>query len=570
MTRRRDLVIDGCLAVFQQGTTSRGAIICAGHGYDALCTHRNVAVFADTLAQHGLSTLRFDYHGTGNSAGMDGDEDRIPVWLGNIAAAITFMRGVAGISEIVLIGYRLGGLLAAIAASRSPNVTRLVLIAPPASGRLYLREMQLQAQLYPVRQDEAAKDGGVSSAGFTLNAATAATLKAVKLDAIDQPHLQRALMMSSAIGLDSPVAAKLRADGVDVSCAPFDALADLSVDPIRSLAVLEPFADALPFLLDGLEGGAARPEAPLAPAHLVGDDWREEAYRFGPDSRLFGVLCAPIITSHPGRMVLFLNAGANRNIGWARLTVPLARRLAGLGYSSLRMDFSGLGESLVADPEKPVILYDDAFQADIAAALDWLAANGHRDIVVFGACSGAHAAFHAAANDARIKSLIMVNLLRFDISREEASKVGGAVSFRSTSNYLQRMRQLDGWKKLIAGGRSKATGLAKEYWRRGLILLRSRIGHAASRLPGGSKLATPVISGFAAIAARGGSTLIVYGDDDNGLDELAIHVGRHASLLRKTGSVEFALLTGADHNLTALSAQTQLTSLVERFLDGKR
>lgn len=570
MTRRRDLVIDGCLAVFQQGSSTRGAIICAGHGYDALCTHRNVAQFADTLAQHGLSTLRFDYHGTGNSAGDDGEDDRLPVWLGNIAAAVAFMRDVAGISEIVLIGYRLGGLLAAIAASRSPNVTALVLIAPPASGRLYLREMQLQAQLYPVRQDETAKDGGVSSAGFTLNAPTAAALKAMKLDTIDQPHLKRALILSSAIGLESPLVAKLRADGVEVSCAPFDALADLSVDPIRSLAVLEPFADALPFLFDGLEGGAARPEAPLPPAHLVGDGWREETHRFAPDGRLFGVTCAPQLPSHRGRTVLFVNGGANRNIGWARLTVPLARRLASLGHSSLRMDFSGLGESLATDPEKPVILYDEAFQADIAAALDWLAANGHGDVVIFGACSGAHAAFHAAASDARIKSLIMVNLLRFEISREEASKVGGAVSFRSTSNYLQRMRQLDGWKKLIAGGRSKAAGLAKEYWRRGLILLRSRIGHAASHLPGGSKLAAPVLRGFAAIAARGGSALIVYGDDDNGLDELAIHVGRHASLLRKTGSVEFALLTGADHNLTALSAQAQLASLVERFLEEKR
>ena len=569
MTQRLDIVLDGCLGVFQRSWSQRGVIICGGHGYDELCTYRNLALFADTLAEHGVSTLRFDYHGTGNSLGSDEDEDRLETWLGNIAAAIAFMKNIAGVEEIVLVGYRLGGLLATIAASRTAEVNALLLIAPALAGRSYLREMQLQSQLYPVRQDESGKDGRISSAGFMVSAETAKSLSAIKLADIGQPHLKRTLILSSVIGAESPLVAALARHGSQVKTLPFDALADLSVDPIRSLAVDAPFAGALPFLLADLKPSNALAMPSLTSATLEGNGWREEAHRFGRDIRLFGVLCQPQPDKANGRTLLFLNGGANRCIGWSRLIVPLARHLATLGYASFRMDFSGIGESRAADPQKPVILYDNAFQFDIAAALDWLHGQGHDHVGVFGACSGAHAAFHAAAADARIKSLIMVNLLRFDISMAEASQIGGAISFRSTANYLQRMKELDGWKKLIAGGRSKAIGLAKEYRRRGGILLRSRLGHVAAIIFGNNRFAARTMSGFHTIADRRARTLIVYGDDDNGLDELSIHVGRHGSLLKAHNTVRFALIHGTDHNLTARSAQAQLTALVERFLHDR-
>ena len=58
-----------------------GVVICAPHGYGSLCVHWGLRLLAERLAAQGLPTVRFDYHGTGDSLGDDRLPGRVPAWL---------------------------------------------------------------------------------------------------------------------------------------------------------------------------------------------------------------------------------------------------------------------------------------------------------------------------------------------------------------------------------------------------------------------------------------------------------------------------------------------------------
>jgi pimeloyl-ACP methyl ester carboxylesterase len=82
----------------------------------------------------------------------------------------------------------------------------------------------------------------------------------------------------------------------------------------------------------------------------------ERVLSFGASGSLHGILTEPTpdrrLEGAPG--ILFWNVGTNHHIGPHRVYVELARRLADLGFSSLRFDLSGLGDSAASrDDNRP-------------------------------------------------------------------------------------------------------------------------------------------------------------------------------------------------------------------------
>ncbi len=559
-----DIVFDGCAGVFHSAAKplSRGVIICPAHGYEEICTHRNWRLFADELAAAGLPTVRFDYPGTGDSLGSDQDSDRLTAWLASISAAVNWMKHNAGVTEIALIGFRLGGMLATLAAENLPEVGSLVLVAPAVSGKTYLREMKLQSRLYPV-SDYSGE--GLSSVGFVVTEATVKALQPVNLVNAQLPHARKILILADAIKADSPFAKALVEQGCSVTCQPFAALQSIVTDPILSLAANAPFAAALPFLLDDVKKGNAA-NLPVEPQILRGSMFYEQAKRFGNENALFGVLCQPVGPLKRDKTILFVNGGANHHVGWARNTVVIARRLAEAGYTSLRMDIAGLGESEMPEGKDKMLLYADESQEDVSTAVNYLESLGFGSLVVIGSCSGAQVAFHAAARETRIKSLVLLNLLRFNISPSEAGAIGGAQGFQSTANYLKSIRDPQSWKRLAYGGWSKVSGIAREYGRRAAILLKSHFGAMIHQWMGVTRFTHPIYEKFIAIAQRGTKVLIVYSESDNGLDEFAIHAGVNGGLLKRIPEIEFDLINNADHNLTSAIARDAFGARLLDFL----
>ena len=103
-------------AVQASGT---GLVICKPFGYEALCGHRGLRAFAEMAAALGVPALRFDYLGSGDSANIDPSADQIETWCRDILAAVDELRARTGVTRVCLLGFRLGALLATLAAARS-------------------------------------------------------------------------------------------------------------------------------------------------------------------------------------------------------------------------------------------------------------------------------------------------------------------------------------------------------------------------------------------------------------------------------------------------------------------
>jgi uncharacterized protein len=101
-------------------------------------THMAFRKLAGILSRDGFHVLRFDYYGTGDSAGGSNDGS-IAEWQKNIASAVVDLKDCSGVTKISLIGHRLGAALAA----RTPlTVSNLVLWEPVVNGRDYLEELR--------------------------------------------------------------------------------------------------------------------------------------------------------------------------------------------------------------------------------------------------------------------------------------------------------------------------------------------------------------------------------------------------------------------------------------------
>jgi pimeloyl-ACP methyl ester carboxylesterase len=98
------------------------------------------------LSAAGFHTLRFDYFGTGDSAGEMTDAD-LEGWEDDIESAMEELEHIVGAAQVALIGLRVGATLAAkVAARKVEEVNALVLWDPVIGGEEYLRSLEPQTR----------------------------------------------------------------------------------------------------------------------------------------------------------------------------------------------------------------------------------------------------------------------------------------------------------------------------------------------------------------------------------------------------------------------------------------
>jgi exosortase A-associated hydrolase 2 len=153
---------------------ARGAVLCHPWGSEYMHAHRTVRQAALKLAAAGIDTLRFDYFGTGDSAG-EMQHANVDLWADDICAAIDEIVEMSGARRVTLVGLRFGALLAArVAAERPSLVERLVLWDPILDGRSYLEELfaTCRAQVLPYRDltpRPASAGGGFEVLGYPVS-----------------------------------------------------------------------------------------------------------------------------------------------------------------------------------------------------------------------------------------------------------------------------------------------------------------------------------------------------------------------------------------------------------------
>jgi len=168
-------------------------LLCNPFGEEASRAHRTYRVLATQLERAGYAALRFDYSGTGDSAG-DSAAATIDAWVGDIASAAERLRAASGVARITLVGLRFGATLAMLASARGELRPRhLVLWDPVTDGAAYLRELvaqhraYMQAEIGNGWQDRLriAADGTPAEAlGAPIGAALGAQIAAIDLAAV--------------------------------------------------------------------------------------------------------------------------------------------------------------------------------------------------------------------------------------------------------------------------------------------------------------------------------------------------------------------------------------------------
>jgi pimeloyl-ACP methyl ester carboxylesterase len=129
---------------------------------------------------------------------------------------------------------------------------------------------------------------------------------------------------------------------------------------------------------------------------------RETVCNFGPANGLFGILTTPDddVKVNGAPIALILNAGIVHRVGPFRMHVNLARSLAAQGFSTMRIDLSGLGDS---SPRTGKLETENRAEMDVADAMDFLTQQtGVEEFVLLGLCSGAYNSHKVSVRDKRI------------------------------------------------------------------------------------------------------------------------------------------------------------------------
>ena len=146
----------------------------------------------------------------------------------------------------------------------------------------------------------------------------------------------------------------------------------------------------------------------------------EKAFQFGPANCLTGTLCTPAESDRDRPVVLILNAGVVHRSGPFRLHVDIARRLARVGFSSMRLDLSGLGDSGVRNEVRSS---DNRALLDASDAMDFLESEtGASRFLVVGLCSGAYNSHHVAVDDNRVVGAVFMDGLVYPTEEHSRRK----------------------------------------------------------------------------------------------------------------------------------------------------
>jgi alpha/beta superfamily hydrolase len=115
-------------------------VLCYPIGQEYIRSHRAFYQLAVYLSRAGFHVLRFDYFGCGDSEG-DFEDGSLLQWTNDIQTGIAEIQKRSGLTDVCLIGLRIGATLALKAVADCHHIKSLILWEPVFDGKLFLKEM---------------------------------------------------------------------------------------------------------------------------------------------------------------------------------------------------------------------------------------------------------------------------------------------------------------------------------------------------------------------------------------------------------------------------------------------
>ncbi|MDB4969832.1 MAG: hypothetical protein JWN44_5521 [Myxococcales bacterium] len=569
--------------------SSLGVVVCNPFGYEAICSHRSLRHFCEAAAAAGFPALRFDYDGTGDSAGDDRDPARLAAWVKSVHHAVDLVRRAGEVERVVLVGVRLGAMVATLAAVERDDLAGLVAIAPVVAGKGHLRELralQMALNRPPTPSDVVVEEGVQEALGFPLTADTKSAISAVDLTKlaarpapavllIERDDLPASDAWPERLTAQDVAVDRLRLPGyTEMMLGAQDAqvpeaMVAATTDWLRSRVASSSVATAT------AAPSAARPpataSAPAAHARFTpaGDPSRtveERAEFIDADRRLFGIVSTIATPPASRKGLLLLNAGSVHHIGSNRLYVTLARRWAALGHVVLRLDISGIGDSRPRPGQPENIVYTDDASADIAAALGFLRRQpGVVEVHALGLCSGGYNAFKAAVAGVPLDGVVLINPLTFFYKPGMPLEAAPHLVTSEASRYARRMYSFDAWKKLLRGD-VKLDALARVMVRRVGLVARGRARALARQA--GIKIGDDLALELQDVTRKKIALRFLFAAGDPGVSLLKTQGGATVDKLRRQGQLGIDVIDGADHTFTPLWSHPLVIASLAAHLDG--
>jgi len=444
--------------------------------------HRALVEVGRLLAAQGAAVLRFDPRGCGDSSGSFTDFT-VADWSANVVLAARALRRMHPQAPQIWLGVRAGALLALQQASAAASTERpdALVLWEPVTGPEFTRQL-LQRRLVNEMvaygqarlgrhaiEERLAAGETVDFDGFPITGRLYHDLQDLQPCPWDGPGLIVSTgpetRTADACHSLAPAATRLRlrlppfwntvgsvdthtvteatAEWIETSCishtstfcgSPFDILR------FPKGASQFPRGSATPWR-DSLDNPPSLQPAP------PDDSERMVSFPGAHAGAVRGVLHRPTIATTPRGRIVFLHGWSGDRVGPHRMFVHAARMLAGLGYTSLRLDFSGRGDSDGADEETMIA----TMTADARAALAWLRAEvpAGGPMALLAICSGCKVAISAAVAEPDVVRLALWSAESMGSLRHTAT--GSRKRLAVLRAYARKLLRPETWRKLLRG-----------------------------------------------------------------------------------------------------------------------
>lgn len=494
-----------------------GVVICSPIGYEFWCSYQSLHTLAVDLAGIGCHVLRFDYYGTGDSDGSYQDSDILAKWDACLESASNVLKNM-GVSELCFVGLRFGATLA-MRNSEKCGVSNLILWDPVISGRRFVKELKLFSISSP-SNDEGSEE--LQVAGSIYSQETIKQISEIDLLKLSHTHIKQL----SLIDRDDRPASEKYFDTLSTfnvnrtlmqgTAGMLDVPTEFGVVPkniigeicnIVNQSFLANKINTLPVPSNDSKLLASKKST----IHWENQSIEEEFVSIG-SNRLFGIIGQPTTNPSLDKIVIFLNSGTEHHLGPGRVWVEYSRSLNVAGFSTMRADFNGIGESRIRGDDRRMQPYDESQNQDILDYIAFCQKRGYKKIALVGLCASSWIALFFAETT-KVDGIIAINPQIY-YKRGEPMPVVVA-DFRKDTD-IEKVEAF--WNKFhlwtlleIMGIRPKSSRL--------LIKL--------------SQLKT--------------KTLLIFGENDPGVVYLRTRIGYRIKQLSKTGFFSLLEVAGMDH-----------------------
>ena len=563
--------------------SSTGVVICPPLAVEYMNSYRSLRYTADYFALAGIPTLRFDYHGTGDSSGIEEDENRLEEWLLSITLAMDKLKELTKCDKVGLFGFRMGATLAALVAEKTP-IEFLISWAALNSGKKYIREINLIQMTGKVQtQDNSLLEaGGMGYWEQTVNDISRINLKNIT------PQAKRILIIPrDEQKNDAELYEAWKTKNLNIEQQYHIGSTLMLVDAHQTVVPHKTINSIVQWTLKAILSKKILNQSTIVTNNLsttaritYANDIlsnqidetitvKESINYFGSNNNTFSIITESDKTKYSKLpTVIIVNSGANHRVGPSRLYVLLARKLSLMGFRCLRVDVTGIGDSIASGTEDENNEYIDSSNQVILEAIQSMDQNyTNKKYILMGLCSGAYFSFQAALKlqEINFKSCILINPLTFywdDGSSEENSPIK---EFRIWGWYKKAFTSKKSWKKLLKAeinfqklGHAIINRLVTKFNFIKRILPNQKIDKHRDLL------ATDITR----ITNSNTDLQFILSRNDPGYDILSTNAGKTVRKLKRLKKIGIHFIENADHTFSRYTPRQDVIKVLIQYFSG--